>query len=208
MPVEALGVLACGITTGAGAVLNAVRIDAGAKVVVFGAGAVGLAAIMAARSTPATRIIAVEPTASRRNAALKFGATDVVDPREDDPVKSVYEICGGTADFSFDCTGLTPVIRQAIDSVGMLGTCTLIGAAPTGSEFSADHRSTLWGKRIIGTLGGESQTSQFVPTLIELHRQGRFPFTDLIEYFPLDRIDEALEAAHSGEVVKPVLRMD
>ncbi len=205
-PLAAVGVLGCGIATGAGAVLNAVRLEPGSSVVVFGAGAVGLAAIMAARLTASTTIIAVEPNPGRRALATKYGATEVIDPREtQDVVGAVHEICGGTADAAFDCTGIGPVIRQAIDSVGMLGTAVLIGAAPAGAEFSADHLTTLWGKRIIGTLGGESR--RFVPALLKLHDQGRFPFTDLIEYFPLDQVNEAIAASHQGDVVKPVLRV-
>lgn len=204
-----VGVLACGVATGAGAVLNTLKLQPGSSLVVFGAGAVGLAAIMAARLTPATTIIAVEPNAARRGLADKYGATDVVDPTEvKDVVAAIQEICRGPADASLDCTGIGPVIRQAIDSVGMLGTCVLIGAAPAGAEFSADHLSTLWGKRIVGTLGGESQSSRLVPALLQLHDQGRFPFTDLIEYFSLDRLNEAVAASQSGEVVKPVLLME
>lgn len=208
VPLAAVGVLACGIATGAGAVLNAVRPQPGSSVVIYGAGAVGLAAVMAARSTAATAIVAVDPVASRRALARKYGATEVIDPATaGDVVAAVHEICGGPADASFECTGIGPVIRQAIDSVGMLGTACLIGAAPAAAEFSADHLSTLWGKRIIGTLGGESVSSRFIPTLLALHEQGRFPFTDLIEYFPLDRVDDAVAASASGEVVKPVLML-
>lgn len=206
-PVEAVGVLACGIATGAGAVLNTLRLGPGDSIVVFGAGAVGLAAVMAARLTPATTIVVVEPNASRRALASKYGATDVVNPANDDVVAAVHEICGGTADAALDCTGIPAVIRQVIDSVGMLGTAVLIGAAPAGAEFSADHLSTLWGKRIIGTLGGESQSSRFVPALLALHDQGRFPFTELIEYFSLTEINEAMEASRRGDVIKPVLRL-
>lgn len=206
-PLAAVGVLACGIATGAGAVLNAVRPQPGSSLVIYGAGAVGLAAVMAARSTAATTIIAVDPVASRRALAAKYGATEVIDPAAaGDVVATVHEICGGPADAAFECTGIGPVIRQAIDSVGMLGTCCLIGAAPASAEFSADHLTTLWGKRIIGTLGGEGISSRFIPALLSLHEQGRFPFTDLIEYFPLDRVDDAVAASHSGEVVKPVLQ--
>ena len=207
-PLEAVGVLACGIATGAGAVLNALDLAPGSSLVVFGGGAVGLAAIMAARLTPATTIVAVEPIPSRRALATKYGATDVVDPRaEGDVTGAIHEICGGTADAALDCTGIGPVIRQTIDSVGMLGTAMLIGAAPAAAEFCADHLSTLWGKRIVGTLGGESQSSRFVPALLKLHDQGRFPFTELIEYFTFDQLNEAIEASHRGDVVKPVLRV-
>jgi aryl-alcohol dehydrogenase len=206
-PVEAVGVLACGIATGAGAVLNTLRLNPGDSIVVFGAGAVGLSAVMAARLTPATTIAVVEPNESRRALAVKYGATDVINPAAGDVVATVHEICRGTADAALDCTGIPAVIRQAIDSVGMLGTAVLIGAAPAGAEFSADHLTTLWGKRIIGTLGGESQSSRFVPALLALHDQGRFPFTELVEYFSLPEINEAMRASRRGEVVKPVLRL-
>lgn len=207
-PLEAVGVLACGIATGAGAVLNALRLTPGSSLVVFGGGAVGLAAIMAARLTPATTVVAVEPNESRRALATKYGATEVIDPSaEADVVATIHEICGGAADAALECTGIGPVIRQTIDSVGMLGTALLIGAAPAGAEFSADHLTTLWGKRIVGTLGGESQSSQFVPALLSLHDQGRFPFTDLIEYFPMDQLNQAIDASHRGDVIKPVLRV-
>src|SRR3954470_1728096 len=139
VPLEAVGVLACGIATGAGAVLNALRIEPGSSLVVYGGGAVGLAAIMAARLTPATTVVAVEPNAERRKLATKYGATETLDPRAvGDVVQTVQEICGGPADAALDCTGIIPVLRQAIDSVGMLGTCVLIGAAPAAAQFSAD----------------------------------------------------------------------
>jgi aryl-alcohol dehydrogenase len=173
---------------------------------VFGAGSVGLAAIMAARSTAATRIIAVDRHASRLDLARSFGATDTVDVTVDDPVRSIREICGGPADFALECTGVISVCRQAVDSVGMLGTCALVGGAPAGTELTVDHLTTLWGKRIQGVLGGGGTSRRLIGTLIDLHRQGRFPFDRLISYFSLDDIEDALAASYSGEVLKPILR--
>ena len=207
--VALLGPLACGISTGAGAVLNALRPGAGSSVVVYGAGAVGLSAVMAARLTPATSIIAVDRLASRLALAREFGATETVDVSEAgvDPVAAVHEICGGPADFSLDCTGNVSVLRQAADSVGMRGTVTLIGGAPAGASFALDHMSTLWGKKVIGTLGGEGRSASLINALIALNKQGRFPYDRLIETFPLERVNDAFEASHSGDVIKPVLRM-
>lgn len=207
VPLAAAGVLACGVATGAGAVLNVVRPAPGSSIVVYGAGGVGLAAIMAARCTAATTIVAVEPDPSRRALAARLGATDVIDPMAvGDVVATVREACRGPADASFECTGVQPVVRQAIESVGMGGTCCLIGVAGASAEFSAGHRSTVWGKRIVGTLGGDGVSATFIPALLRLHQQGRFPFTDLIEYFPLAEFDQAISATRDG-VVKPVLRM-
>ncbi len=208
-PIEILGPLACGIGTGAGAVLNALRPSAGSSIVIYGAGAVGLSAVMAARLTGATAIIAVDRLASRLRLARELGATETIDVSVagTDPVAAVHEICGGPADFSLDCTGVIDVLRQAADSVGMRGTCVLIGGAPAGASFSLDHMSTLWGKRVIGTLGGEGRSVSLIGALIELNKQGRFPYDKLITPFPLSDVNEALEASRAGDVIKPVLRM-
>src|SRR5487761_920836 len=206
--VSLLGPLACGISTGAGAGLNALRPCAGAAVVVYGAGAVGLSAIMAARLTAATHIIAVDRLPSRLALATELGATETIDVSGGaDPVAAVREICGGPADFGMDCAGSVDVLRQAADSVGMRGTVALIGGAPAGASFSLDHMSTLWGKRVVGILGGEGRSVSLIPALIELHRQGRFPYDKLITEFPLERVNDALEASRAGDVIKPVLRM-
>jgi len=207
LPLDLLGPLACGLSTGAGAVLNVLRPHAGAALVVYGAGSVGLAAIMAARNTGATRIIAVDRHPSRLELARCFGATDTIDATAADPVAAIHEICGGPADFSLECTGVVAVCRQAADSVGMRGVCALIGGAPDGARIELDHLSTLWGKRIIGILGGEGRSVPLITTLIDLYRHGRFPFDELVTRFPFERIQDAFAAAESGEVLKPVLTM-
>jgi Zn-dependent alcohol dehydrogenase len=207
LPVELMGPLACGLATGAGAVFNTVRPEPGSSVVVYGVGTVGLAAVMAARNSAATTIIAVDRHASRLKLAGELGATHTIDATDTDPVQAVNDICGGPADAALDCTGIISVVRQAIDSVGMLGTAVLIGGAPAGAEFSADHLTTLWGKTIRGTLGGSGHGQEMIAALMDLHAQGRFPFDKLVEYFPLERIQDAVEASHSGAVVKPILTM-
>ncbi|PZG53995.1 alcohol dehydrogenase [Spongiactinospora gelatinilytica] len=207
-PLALLGPLACGFSTGAGAVLNTLRPAPGASLVVYGVGAVGLAAVMAARLTPATTIIAVDRHPARLALAAELGATHTVDARAADPVAEVRRLCDGPADHALECTGVISVVRQAADSVGMLGTCVLIGGAPAGAEFGLDHLSTLWGKRIVGTLGGSGRAQPLIGALIELHRQGRFPFDRLARFYELGEIGEALAASRRGEVIKPILRMD
>jgi aryl-alcohol dehydrogenase len=207
LPIELMGPLACGVSTGAGAVLNTVRPPPGSSLVVFGAGTVGLAAVMAARCSPASRIVAVDRVPARLALATELGATDTVDATRTDPVAAVHEICGGPADFALECTGVIAVVRQAADSVGMLGTCVLIGGAPAGAQLSLDHLSTLWGKRIVGVLGGSGRSQTLIGALMSLHAQGRFPFDRLVEWFDLADVEDALAASYSGEVVKPVLRL-
>jgi aryl-alcohol dehydrogenase len=206
--VSVLGPLACGIGTGAGAVLNALRPLPGSSIVIYGAGAVGLSAVMAARLTGATTIIAVDRLPSRLALARELGATETVDVSSGlDPVAAVHEICGGPADFAMDCAGAVAVLQQAASSVGMRGTVALIGGAPAGASFSLDHMSTLWGKRVVGILGGEGRSMSLIGALIALNKQGRFPYDKLITEFPLEQVNDALEASRAGDVIKPVLRM-
>jgi aryl-alcohol dehydrogenase len=207
VPLEHLGPLACGIGTGAGAVLSALRPPVGSSIAIFGTGSVGLAAVMAARLTGATTIVAIDRHERRLQLARELGATETVNVSESDPVQAVHEICGGPADFSLECTGAIPVVRQAADAVGMRGTLGLVGGAPAEAELVLDHISTLWGKRVVGILGGEGRSPVLLGALMELAHQGRFPYERLIAEFPLEQVNEALEASYSGEVLKPVLRM-
>ncbi|WUI00733.1 NAD(P)-dependent alcohol dehydrogenase [Spirillospora sp. NBC_00431] len=207
LPLALMGPLACGVSTGAGAIFNTVRPGPGARLVVFGVGTVGLAAIMAARNSPATRIIAVDRHPFRLTLARELGATDTVDATVDDVVGAVHDLCGGPADYALECTGVIDVVRQAADSVGMLGTCVLIGGAPAGAEFAVDHLSTLWGKRIVGVLGGGGRSDELITAIMALYAQGRFPFDRLVEYFDFADVQTALDRSYAGEVIKPVLRM-
>lgn len=207
VPLELVGVLACGITTGAGAVLNTAKPSPGDSMVVFGTGAVGLAAIMAARNTPATTIIGVDLHDSRLELATRYGATHTINSGTDNPVDKIREILGGPADFVIDCTGSVKVIESAMEAVGMLGTMILIGGAPVDARFSLDHFTTLWGQRVVGTLGGSGTSQDLIPALIDLYRQGRFPFDELVKYYDFDQIDQAFADSKSGETIKPVLRI-
>lgn len=207
LPIAKLGPLACGIATGAGAVFNAAKPRIGDSLVVYGTGSVGLAAIMAAKNTGATKIIAVDLHDSRLEMAKSLGATHVVNAKSDDPVSAINDVCGGPATFALECTGIISVCRQAIDSVGMMGTAILIGGAPAGAEFSADHLTTLWGKTIKGILGGEGTSKRLMTGLLDLYQAGRFPFDRLITEFPFEQVNEALAASYAGDALKPVLVM-
>lgn len=208
LPLELLGPLACGITTGAGAVLNTAQPGPGTSLVVFGAGAVGLAAVMAAVNTPATTIIAVDLHDSRLELARELGATHTINSRNEEAIARILEICGGPADFVIDCTGSVKVIEMAAEAVGMLGTLILIGGAPAGANFSLDHMRTLFGQRIVGTLGGSSTSRQLIPALLALYQQGRFPFDRLVKLYDFDEIDAAIHDAHEGGTIKAVLTLD
>lgn len=207
-PLELLGPLGCGIQTGAGAVLRAMKVPSGASFAAFGSGAVGLSAIMAARVAGATRIIAVDVTPSRLELAKELGATDVVNSRETDAVAAIRAMTGGGADFTLESSGRPQVLRQAIDALGIRGTCGIVGAPKLGTEASFDVNMVMVpGKRIQGIVEGDSVPQIFIPELIALYTQGRFPFDRLVKFYDFADINQAVADSESGATIKPILRM-
>jgi aryl-alcohol dehydrogenase len=208
LPLDLLAPLGCGLQTGSGAVLNALKVRPGSSFVAFGAGAVGLAAVMAARIAGATTIIAVDVNAARLELARELGATHTINAASEDPVARVGEITGKGADFSLECSGRPAVLRQAIDCLGFFGTCGIVGATKEGTEVPFDVNSVMIpAKRIVGIVQGDVISKTFIPTLIEFYRQGRFPFDRLIKHYAFEDINSAIADSESGKVIKPVLRI-
>ncbi len=208
MPLEIAAPLGCGLQTGAGAVLNSLRVPAGAALAVFGAGAVGLAAVMAGVIAGCGTIVAVDLRAGRLELARELGATHVVAAGDEDAVEAVRRITGGGADFSLEATGSPQVLRQAVDCTAPLGVCGVIGAPAFGTEVTLDVNTILVaGRAVRGIVEGDSVPQLFLPQLVRLWEQGRFPVERLMAHYDFDRIEEAVADAESGVVVKPVLRM-
>lgn len=209
VPLDIMGPLGCGIQTGAGAVINALKPEAGTSIAIFGAGSVGLAAAMAARVVGCARIIVVDLNQSRLDLALEIGATHVVNGGAEDPVAAIQKITGGEgAQYSLECTGLPKVARQAADCLRLTGVCGIIGVSPLGTEVSLDMNGLLFGRTVRGIIEGDAVPDIFIPRLVELWRQGRFPFDRLIRKFPLSEIDTAAHLSETGEVLKAVLVPD
>jgi aryl-alcohol dehydrogenase len=207
-PLELLGPLGCGIQTGAGSVLNALKVGAGSSFAAFGAGAVGLAAVMAAKVAGATTIIAVDVTPSRLSLALEVGATHIINSREEDPVQRIREITGSGVNYSLECSGRAEVLRQAIDALTTLGTCGIVGATKMGTEVAFNINDVMIpGKRILGIVQGDVVANSFIPTLVDLHLQGRFPFDKLCRFYAFDQVNEAMADSARGITIKPILRM-
>ena len=207
VPLWLLGPLACGVQTGAGAVINALQPRAGSSIAVFGAGTVGLSAVMAARLCGCASIIVADPIESRRSLAMELGATHVVDPASEDPVEAVHKITNGGALYSLECTGLPAVVRQAVECLALTGMCGVMGVSRVGTEITLDMNSILFGRGLRGIIEGDSVPQEFIPRLIELYQQGRFPFDKLITAFDFEQIQDAVEASEAGRVVKAVLKM-
>jgi aryl-alcohol dehydrogenase len=205
---ELLGPLACGVQTGAGSVINGLNVGAGRSIAVFGTGSVGLSAIMAARVVGATTIVGVDVNPARLALAKELGATHTVDASAGDPAKAIVALTGTGVDFSLEATGIPSVIRQAVESLAQHGTCGIVGAAPVGSEMTLDVLHLMTGGRTLrGIVEGESTPTLFIPALIELYKQGRFPFDKLVTYYPFEKISEAIHDSETGKVIKAVVRM-
>jgi aryl-alcohol dehydrogenase len=175
--------------------------------VVAGAGAVGLSAVMAAAVRGAAAIIAVDLHESRRELAVELGATHAIDPTAGPLSEQIKEIQSGGADYAIDTTAVTPVVEQLIASLGMRGMLGMIGVpADPQAVFSAGvFQMPLLGLTIRGIVEGDADPKTFIPYLLDLHGQGKFPFDKLITTMPLAQINEAVEAQHRGEVLKAVL---
>ncbi|MCA8028952.1 NAD(P)-dependent alcohol dehydrogenase [Burkholderia cepacia] len=206
-PLELLGPLGCGIQTGAGAVINTLKVAPGSSFASFGAGAVGLSAVMAARVAGATTIIAIDVVPSRLALAKELGATHVVNSREVDLVQTIRDISAGGVDFALESTGRAEVLTQSIETLGTRGALGVVGAPPLGTKAEFDINNLLLGGRTIrGIVEGDSVPQRFIPQLVQLFQQGRFPFDKLVKFYPLEEINQAAEDSVRGATLKPILR--
>jgi aryl-alcohol dehydrogenase len=206
VPVEILGPLGCGIQTGAGGVINSLRARPGSSIAIFGTGSVGMAAVMAAVVCGCSKIIAVDISGERLRIAREVGATHVINSNLSNPVEEIQKLTGGGVDYSLDCTGVPAVIRQAVDALGIGGKCGLIGISPPGTDMNLDIVNMLLGRSVIGIMGGDAIPDVFIPQLIDLYAQGRFPFDKILRFYPLEEINKAVEDSENGRTVKAVLR--
>ncbi|WP_019633494.1 NAD(P)-dependent alcohol dehydrogenase [Actinomadura atramentaria] len=203
-PLELLGPLGCGMQTGAGSVLVALGVRPGDSIAVFGTGAVGLAAVMAARIAGATRIIGVDTNPARLDLARELGATHVLHGDDEDIPGQIRAIVGSEGvQYALDTTAVPEVVASAVAALRTTGVCGLVGVG--GAEYRLDPGLLLMGRTVRGIIEGDVVPQTFIPRLVELWKQGRFPFDSLIGTYPLSDVGRAEADAVSGKVVKPVL---
>ena len=208
LPLELLAPLGCGIQTGAGAVLNTLHPDEGSSIAIFGTGSVGLAALLGAVVAGCDTIIAVDIQPARLAKAADLGATHTINSAEEDVVERIREITGGGVHYSVDCIGLGDVVRSALECLQSPGVCATVGFQGVPNEISVDQGHLLFGRSLIGVIEGDAIPQEFVTRMIDLYQAGKFPFTELIDTFEFDQINEAIEAVHLGKVTKAVLTFD
>ncbi|MBL7488246.1 Zn-dependent alcohol dehydrogenase [Frankia sp. AgB1.9] len=208
LPDEQLALLGCGVTTGVGAALNTAQVSPGSTVAVIGCGGVGQSVIQGARIAGAAVIIAIDPATSRREAALRVGATHAVDPDEADPVEQVRALTGGRgADYSFEVVGLPDLMTQAYAMARMEGTVTLVGMPAMGASVTLPAIPAVFsGKKLVGSPVGGSQILRDFPRFIRLAEAGRLDLGQMVSRrIKLEDVNEGVELTHAAEGIRTVI---
>lgn len=206
VPLEMLGPLGCGIQTGSGAVLNNLKPDPGSSIAVFGIGAVGLSAVMAAKVSHCGIIIAIDIQDNRLELAKELGATHTINAKEQNVVETIMTITGKGVNNAVEASGRPENTRFAVDSLAVLGHVVQVGAPALGTEVTLDMNTILFERNLNGFLMGESVPQLYIPMLIELYKQGVFPFDKLIKYYTLDTINEAIADSKKGTTLKAIMK--
>ena len=189
--------------TGVGAIFNTLDVEAGASLVVAGAGTLGLTAIMAAKHRGATQIIAIDRHESRLELATKYGATDTITGDPAEMAAKIQQLTEGGSDYAFDTTGNPGVVRAIVNGLHGTGTCALAGVG--FGELVLDHLTLISGRTITGVMEGDATPTTFIPLMAALNAEGKLPFDELITEFPIAQVNDAEAASADGSVIKPVL---
>lgn len=207
IPLEQIAPIGCGLMTGAGAVLHSMKVRAGMPIAIFGAGTVGMAAIMAAKIVAANPIIAVDVSDKRLEIAKEIGATHVFNANED-AISKIFELCPKGIGYAFDTTGIKTVIQDAFSLLSPKGILGIVGACGPEEVLEFNELEFMsGGKTVMGILGGDSNIGEFLNQLLVYNIEGKFPYEKLISYFEFEEINEAIQFSESGDVIKPVLRI-
>jgi S-(hydroxymethyl)glutathione dehydrogenase/alcohol dehydrogenase len=209
-PFDKICYIGCGVTTGIGAVIYTGKVWPGANVVVFGLGGIGLNVIQGARMVGADKIIGVDLNPGKVAMAKKFGMTDFINPNEvgnDKVVQAIQDLTDGGADFSFDATGNTNVMRQALECCHRgWGTSIVIGVAEAGKEISTRPFQLVTGRNWRGTAFGGARGRTDVPKIVDWYMEGKIDIDSLITHtMPLDEINTAFDLMHEGKSIRSVV---
>ena len=199
----------CGVTTGVGAVINTAKVDPGSTVIVFGLGGIGLNVIQGARMVGAARIVGVDLNDDKKEWGERFGMTDFVNPKtvDGDIVEHLVALTGGGADFTFDCTGNTDVMRQALEACHRgWGVSTVIGVAEAGKEISTRPFQLVTGRVWKGTAFGGAKGRTDVPKIVDWYMNGQIEIDPMITHvLSLEEINTGFDLMHAGESIRSVV---
>jgi S-(hydroxymethyl)glutathione dehydrogenase / alcohol dehydrogenase len=207
-PFDKVCYIGCGVTTGIGAVVFTAKVEAGANVVVFGLGGIGLNVIQGAKMVGADKIIGVDLNPAREAMARKFGMTHFLNPKEhENIVDSIVQLTDGGADYSFECIGNTGTMRQALECCHKgWGQSVIIGVADAGKEIATRPFQLVTGRVWKGSAFGGARGRTDVPKIVDWYMEGKINIDDLItHHLPLEQINEGFTLMKSGESIRSVV---
>src|SRR5687768_13475529 len=208
-PFDKVCYIGCGVTTGIGAVMNTAKVEAGANVVVFGLGGIGLNVVQGAKMVGANMIVGVDVNPKRKALGEKFGMTHFVNPKEvkEDLVAYLVALTDGGADYSFECIGNVDVMRQALECCHRgWGVSVIIGVAGSGQEIKTRPFQLVTGRVWKGTAFGGARGRTDVPKIVDWYMDGKINIDDLITHvMPLAKINHAFDLMHEGVSIRSVV---
>ena len=208
-PFDKICYIGCGVTTGIGAVIFTAKVEAGANVVVFGLGGIGLNVIQGARMVGANMIVGVDINPEREALARQFGMTHFVNPKEikGDIVGHLVELTGGGADYSFECIGNVNTMRQALECCHRgWGESIIIGVAGAGQEISTRPFHLVTGRVWKGTAFGGARGRTDVPRIVDWYMDGKIDIDNLVTHtMPLEDINKGFDLMHEGKSIRSVV---
>jgi S-(hydroxymethyl)glutathione dehydrogenase / alcohol dehydrogenase len=206
-PFDKVCYIGCGVTTGIGAVINTAKVEAGANVVVFGLGGIGLNVVQGAKLVGANMIVGVDLNPARESLARQFGLTHFVNPKGKDVVAQIVELTGGGADYSFECIGNVEVMRQALECCHRgWGVSVIIGVAGAGQEIKTRPFQLVTGRVWKGTAFGGARGRTDVPKIVDWYMEGKISIDPLITHtMPLADINKAFDLMHEGKSIRSVV---
>src|SRR5580692_13059609 len=210
LPLDRAALVGCGVLTGVGAALRSSRLQAGQTVAVFGCGGVGLSIVQGARIGGARQIIAVDQFGEKRQIAMRVGATHFVNSSEADPAKAVRELTGGAGvDHAFEAVGNAKLVRQAIESLAIRGTATIVGVLPPDAMIEFPWMAIRPECKVQTSRMGSNRFRIDIPHYLEFYKQGRLDLDAMVtKTGRLSDINEAFRAMKAGEVARTVLTFD
>ncbi|GCF95554.1 aryl-alcohol dehydrogenase [Enterococcus florum] len=204
-----MGPLGCGLGTGSGAVLSVLQPKVGEGIAVFGTGAVGFAAVMAAKIAGCYPIIAIDINNKRLETAKELGASHIFNSKEADPQEFIMGLTEGRGlDYVLDSTGVQPVMKQALGSLSNSGTFVPLAVTKGNFEVNTFFELVFGNKKIQGVLIGDTIAKFHLPNLIDFYQRGEFPFDQFVKFYDFEDINQAEADSLGGEVIKPVVVMD
>ena len=186
--------------------LNVFRMKPGQTLAVFGAGSLGLSAVMAARIAGAAEVVAVDLHPNRLQLATELGADHAIRADGGSVHERIRDLIPHGVDFALDTTAIGPVMLDAIASLAPHGSFGFVAPTETG-ELTVPLRPLMMNRRVLGIMEGNSNPDVFIPQLVDFHMQGVFPFDRLVRFYPFDDIEQAFHDSEAGTTVKPILEM-